>query len=154
MPNFSRKELTIALSEGLDRQIAAMETLRACLEEEHRALQARDPEQLLSVAERKTTCLSEAGRISRLCQENEVHEASQPPVTDSGAIGRKRDQLDTLTRTCRDLNSVNGSLIRRQKTRVEKTLQIMRGEPERPSIYGPSGTTAHRNSARRILASI
>lgn len=150
MPHSRHNELTTGLSDGLDRQIAAMETLRECLEEEHRALQSRDPEQLLSVAERKTACLRDAGRISRLCQELDARDTAQSPV----AVRRRREQLDTLTRMCRDLNNVNGSLIRRQKTRVEKTLQIMRGEPERSNVYGPSGTTAGRNSARRILASI
>jgi flagellar biosynthesis/type III secretory pathway chaperone len=154
MPHSRHNELAITLSDGLDRQIAVMETLRTCLEEEHRALQSRDPEQLLSVAERKTACLSDAGRISRLCQELEVREAAQTPTTSGGAVSRRREQLDTLTRMCHDLNNVNGSLIRRQKTRVEKTLQIMHGEPEHSNVYGPSGVTAGRNSTRRILASI
>jgi flagellar biosynthesis/type III secretory pathway chaperone len=144
----------MTLSDGLDRQIATMETLRTCLEEEHQALQSRDPEQLLSVTERKTACLSDAGKISRLCQELEANEAAQTPTTSGRAISRQRDQLDTLTRMCRDLNIANGSLIRRQKTRVEKTLQIMRGEPEHADVYGPSGVAASRNSTRRILTSI
>ena len=145
------------LSNGLDRQISAMETLRACLEEEHRALQSRDAEQLLSIAARKNACLSDAGKISRLCQELETREAAQMPTASDEADShhsRRREQLDTLTRTCRDLNNVNGSLIRRQKIRVEKTLQIMRGEPERAEVYGPSGATAGHHAARRILVSI
>jgi flagellar biosynthesis/type III secretory pathway chaperone len=154
MPYSNDNELMTALSDGLDRQIAAMETLRACLEEEHRALQIRDPEQLLSVTERKTACLNDAGQISQLCQELEARIAEQMPTASSQAVSRRNEQLDTLMRMCRELNNVNGSLIRRQKMRVDKTLQIMRGEPERTDLYGPSGATTGRNSAHRLLASI
>jgi len=154
MPQSNHNESTTTLSDGLDRQVAAMENLRTCLEEEHRALQLRDPEKLLSVAERKAACLNDAGRISRLCQELEAREAAQTPTASSEGVSRRREQLDTLTRLCRDLNNANRALIRRQKTRVEKTLQIMHGEPERSDVYGPSGTTAGRNSAHRLLISI
>ncbi len=154
MSRSSNNGATISLSDTLDRQIAAMETLRACLEDEHRALQNRDPEYLLSVTERKTACLTDAGRLNRLCQELESHDTIQAQSVSDSAVNQQREQLDTLTRLCRDLNTANGSLIRRQKTRVEKTLQIMRGEPERPDVYGPSGTAAGRSSARRVLTSI
>ncbi len=150
MQHSIHNEPATSLSDELGRQIKAMEDLCACLEDEHQALQSRDPEQLLSVTERKTACLGNAGRISRICQELEAHTA----IVSGDIVSRQRDQLDTLTRLCRDLNNANGSLIRRQKNRVEKTLQIIRGEPERPGIYGPSGNTANQYSARRILASI
>jgi len=154
MPHLNHNEPAINLSNGLDQQIAVMETLRGCLEDEHRALQSRDPEQLLSLAELKTTCLSDAARINRQCNEIEAQVTTSAMINSDPGVNRRREQLDTLTRTCRDLNNINGSLIRRQKTRIEKTLQIMRGEPERSDVYGPSGAAAGRNSARRILASI
>ena len=152
-PSSIRGEPATTLSAGLDQQISCMETLRLCLEDEHRALQSRDPERLLSIAELKATYLSEAGRIHRQCNELEAREVATTSTSSSQHV-RRREQLDTLTRMCRDLNTVNGSLIRRQRNRVEKTLQIMRGEPERAQVYGPSGATAEHNSARRILASI
>ena len=142
------------LSDGLDQQTAAMETLRACLEEEHLALQTRDPEQLLTVAERKKTCLANAAQISLRYQELETMAAANSPATSDQALDQRREQLDTLTRLCRDLNNVNGSLINRQWNRVDKTLQIMCGGTERSSVYDPSGNKPRQNSARRILASI
>ena len=154
MPHFENKEITTALSDGLDKQIAAMESLRACLEDEHRVLQSRDPEELLSVAERKSACLGEARRINRLYQEIETRETTGSRNTTGPEVIRRHEKLDTLTRMCRDLNNANGSLIRRQKTRVEKTLHILRGEPERNDVYGPSGATTHRSPSRRVLASI
>jgi len=147
-------ETVISLSDGLDLQIGAMEALRALLEEEHRALQSRDPEQLLAVTRRKTACIGKAAQINLKRRELEAREAMQTPSARAGAVNRQRERLDTLTRLCRDLNHVNGTLIRRQKIRVEKTLQIMRGEPDQPRLYGPSGNTADGNSTRRILASI
>jgi len=147
-------ENVIALSDGLDRQIGAMEALRALLEEEYRALQSRDPEQLLAVTRRKTDCIGKAAQIGLKCRELEAREATLTSTDRTGAVCRQRERLDTLTRLCRDLNHVNGTLIRRQKIRVEKTLQIMRGEPDQPRLYGPSGNTADGTSTRRILASI
>ncbi len=147
---FSRhSENETALARGLDQQITAMESLRTCLEEEHKALNSRDPEHLLSIAERKQACLSGAAQINRQCLELESHTSAVP----SQAIDKQRDQLDTLTRVCRDLNNVNGTLIKRQKTRVNKALQIMLGEPEQAHLYDPSGNT-RQNPTRRILASI
>lgn len=154
MPHSKNSELTSALADGLDSQIAAMQSLRACLEEEHRVLQTRDPDELLSVADRKSACLGEAGRLNRQYQEIEARQGPTRPDTTNRELGPRRDKLDTLTRLCRDLNNANGSLIRRQKNRVEKTLHILRGEPERTDVYGPSGATMNRTSGRRILASI
>ncbi len=152
MSKSNYNETATALSDGLNQQITVMEALRGCLEDEHRALQSRDPEQLLSVTELKTNYLDAAGRINRRCSELEAQ--TTPAAANDPEIGRRRDQLDTLTRLCRDLNNVNGSLIRKQKHRVEKTLQIMRGEPDRPGVYGPSGTSPDRSATRRVLASI
>jgi len=154
MQHSAHPTLTDSRSAGLDSQIAAMETLRQCLEDEHRALQVRDPEQLLSIAERKSICLNEAARIDRQHRELEAGGATQTPIAADKPCRKQREQLDTLTRVCRDLNVANGSLISRQKTRIEKTLQIMRGEPDRSDVYGPSGATPGRGLARRLLASI
>jgi len=154
MQHSGSDETVISLSDGLDRQIRAMEALRALLEEEYRALQSRDPEQLLAITRRKTTCIGEAAQINLKRRELEVRETAQTSSDRTGAVSRQREQLDTLTRLCRELNHANGALIRRQKIRVEKTLQIMRGEPDQPRLYGPSGNTADGNSTRRILASI
>lgn len=154
MPHSNDNELMKKLSDGLDRQITAMEALRTCLEEEHRALQLRDPEQLLSVTQHKAKCLEDSSQTGQLLQDLEARIARQIPNASSRAISGRKEQLDTLMRTCRELNNVNGSLIRRQKTRVDKTLQIMRGEPEHTDVYGPSGATTGRNTAHRLLASI
>lgn len=145
---------TDARSGELEQQIATLETLRECLEDEHRALQVRDPEQLLSIAGRKAACLTEAGRIHQKRSEPRSGNAMRATITSSDTGKKQRERLDTLTRVCRDLNVANGSLISRQKVRIEKTLQIMRGEPERSHLYGPTGTTTNRNSARRLLTSI
>lgn len=139
------------LVEELDSQIVAMENLRSCLEEENRALQSRDPELLLAVTERKTACLGEADRIARL------HRSAEPADTstrNSRNVARRREQLDTLTRTCRDLNNANGALIRRQRVRVETTLRILRGDPGRTDVYGATGQQSQDTPTRRILASI
>lgn len=136
---------------SLENQITALENLRTCLEEEHRALQSRDPEMLLAVTERKTACLSEANRIAR--QQRETGSAQTSVVVDRDT-NRRREHLDTLTRTCRELNDANGALIRRQRVRVETTLRILRGDPAQSDLYSPTGQQSQNGPARRTLASI
>lgn len=138
-----------ALIEELTRQIDAMKALRTCLDEEHRALQLRDPEQLIVAIERKNDCIGEAKRIEEACRELDPADSIR-----HRAIRKKRDQLDTLARTCRDLNEANGSLIRRQRTRVQATLQILRGNPEQSSVYGPSGETDNAGATRTLRGSV
>lgn len=137
-----------ALIEELARQIDAMKALRTCLDEEHRALQLRDPEQLLTVIERKNDCITEANRIEEVCRELDPADTIR-----DRAIRKKRDQVDTLARTCRDLNEANGSLIRRQRMRVETTLQILRGDPDQSGVYGPSGASDSTGTSKKLLAS-
>ena len=137
------------LADGLDQQIDAMKSVRACLEAEHRALHERDPEQLLAAVERKQVCMSAVERIDRRCRDlGEIGD-------DEGVDGdRKREQLEVLARVCRELNDANGQLIRRQQARVETTLHILRGGAEPPAVYGPSGGHNHGGTARKILASV
>jgi flagellar biosynthesis/type III secretory pathway chaperone len=137
------------LAEGLDRQIDAMNSLRVCLEEEHRALQLRDPQQLLAAIERKTDCIVAAERIERQCRGMAGAGTDRDPRYE-----KKREELDTLTRTCRELNEANGALIRRQRQRVDATLRILRGAPEESAIYGPSGDDARRGVVKQLLASV
>lgn len=137
----------------LGRQIATMEALRDILKEEHRALQLRDPETLLSIAERKAACLEEAERAKQQLEELELPAAEKAATAGDPSINLQREELDTLTRLCQELNTVNGKLIGRQKTRIETSLRILRGEPESPDVYGPSGTRADQNRSR-LLASI
>ncbi len=142
---------TDRLTGGLENQITALENLHTCLEDEHRALQSRDPEMLLAVTERKMACLGEANRIAR--QQRETESAETSIVIDRD-IDRRREHLDTLTRTCRELNDANGALIRRQRVRVETTLRILRGDPAQTDVYSPTGQQSQNGPARRILASI
>ena len=138
---------------ALDRQISTMAALRDILEEEHQALQLRDPDTLLSISERKTACLKEAERVQQQLQALELPTAQETANPDNQSLNQQREELDTLTRLCQELNTVNGKLIGRQKTRIETSLRILRGEPESPEVYGPSGTRAGKINSR-LLASI
>ena len=138
-----------SLIAGLDRQIDALEQLRACLEEENLALQARDPEQILSIAERKAAVITQASRFTQ------ERSAPATPAT-SAEIQSRHERLEVLARTCKDLNDINGAMIRRQKDRTEATLRIFRGDSTEPAggVYGPGGETGRSTKTRRTLASI
>ncbi|MDH3977205.1 MAG: flagellar protein FlgN [Gammaproteobacteria bacterium] len=149
MTNSPKSQPSAAIADSLEQQATAMEELRACLEEEYRALQMRDPEQILTITEQKHACISEATRTEQRCRELGVDDCNER------AIVKKRSNIDTLIRTCRDLNDANGALIRKQKSRVEGTLRILRGEPEETAnTYGPRGTNAAATLSRKFLASV
>lgn len=140
----------IEIDAAIDRQIDAMNELRDCLEAEHRALQIRDAEVLVSASEQKDASLIKAAKLGKTLAS--LLDAETDDISPASRAGR--EQLDTLTRTCRDLNDANGSLIRRQKMRVETTLHILRGTQEQPAGYDPSGKTTRTGSSRILLGSV
>ncbi len=40
---------------------------------------------------------------------------------------------------CREANAANGSFVRIRRGHIEKSLQILRGCPDSPGLYGPNG---------------
>ncbi len=133
-------------SRALNDQISAMQRLLNCLEDEYQALQTRDVKGLESITEQKNACL-----VTAAARTKQLDLGSHRNVNGSAEIRAQREELDTLTKTCRDLNDANGALIRRQKMRIDSTLNILRGTENQASSYGPSGESTQANPSRTLL---
>ena len=136
-------------SDLLDQQINAMETVLACLETERAALEKRDVELLLEIAEKKTASLVAAEQIDRQRRSAD----STAPAGDPDHLGREQ-RLKALTETCREINDTNGRMIRAQSRRVDDTLRLLRGDRGPSVIYEPDGSQSNRTSARKLLTSV
>ncbi|CAG0938465.1 Flagella synthesis protein FlgN [Gammaproteobacteria bacterium] len=147
------------LARLLDQQIDAMQAVLSSLEEERRALAARDGDALLKAVGSKAESIAAAGEIDqrrqalleRLGIGDRPGRASRGFGADAG-IGQRWQQVLALTRQCRALNDANGQLIRGQHRRIDGTLRLLRGEPSATPEYGPGGE-ARATTSRRALAS-
>ena len=129
----------------LDEQIEAMRAVRDSLEDERRALLARDGDALLGAVNVKAARLAAADAIAR------GNRMGRGFSGDAG-IGQRWQQVVALTEECRALNEANGQMIRGQRRRVGGALRILRGETAAPAEYGPAGESRMR-IGQRLLGS-
>lgn len=147
------------LARLLDQQIDAMQAVLSSLEDERRALAARDGDALLKAVGAKAESIAAAGEIDerrqvlleRLGISDRPGRGSRGFGNDAG-IGQRWQQVLALTRQCRALNDANGQLIRGQRRRVDSTLRLLRGEPAATAEYGPGGEARARNPQRSLAS--
>lgn len=145
------------LARLLDQQIDAMQAVLSSLEEERRALAARDGDALLKAVGSKAESIAAAGEIDqrrqalleRLGIGDRPGRASRGFGADAG-IGQRWQQVLALTRQCRALNDANGQLIRGQQRRIDGTLRILRGGLSTATEYDPRGSERASGSPRLL----
>ena len=133
----------------LDEQIEAMQAVRESLEDERRALVARDGDAILGAVNVKAARLAAADAIGRRAARGNRMGRS---FSGDAGIGQRWQQVVALTEQCRALNEANGQMIRGQRRRVDGALRILRGDTAAPAEYGPAGQSRMR-IGRRLLGS-
>ena len=142
------------LSELLDRQLGALQTVLDVLGRERDALSARDMEALERISAEKQECLAQAATYEQHRRELAPDPATMEHFAEDPVIAERWAQLLDLTRVCRDQNEENGRIIRLQQRRVEKTLTLLRGSGGQPDLYGPDGGNRTRTQTRTPLTSV
>jgi flagella synthesis protein FlgN len=133
------------------------------LKEERAALEGRDPDALLAIAQRKS---AEVMRLGRLGEARNQALRAHTGATDlagieawcrklDGATGRTvltlwQELLDAA-RAARTLNEENGALITVRLKHNQQALAILRGAaPSLPPFYGPDGQPCGASSGRPL----
>ncbi|MCL4722130.1 MAG: flagellar export chaperone FlgN [Gammaproteobacteria bacterium] len=128
---------------------AAIGTVLECLQHEAEALVQRDAAALLSIAGQKADAVSRAAGLAQTRRAL----LRDHPAADTAGSRELLSALEALTARCRELNDMNGLLIRAQRRRVEGTLNLLRGGQAAPDSYGRDGETRLQHRARVTLAS-
>ncbi len=142
------------LTELLDQQLAALESVLNVLAREQTALEARDVAALESLTAEKQEHLAAAAGLEQQRRELAPSPAAMETLAESPAIAERWARLLELTRACRDHNEANGRIIRRQQRRVESTLTLMRGQGEQTDVYGPDGADPAVRTWRLPMTSV
>lgn len=114
------------------------DALEVALLEEQRALQERDPEPLIEVAERKRALLLEL-------QDGALALADLPQ-----ADAELRERLEKSFDRCRQLNQVNGGVVAASRGATEKALAVLRGDTRATALYDSHGDTRAAGSTRPL----
>ena len=133
----------------IDALIAALGAMVQTLEEEHQALNKADATALADIAGRKAT---EVEKISRLYdvfkvelglntqESTETFTAALDNIrTATPQLTERLDQLVALTRSCRQSNQDNGTLVNLGLHNCQANLNLMQhlSRPAQPGTYGP-----------------
>jgi len=137
----------------LDRQIKAMEDVFSCLQAEREALESRDVDELMAIAERKNSTLLAADQVDQ--QRRGLTGSSQIAGQESQdpEIRERNRKIRQLAESCREINDANGSMIRWQSRRVDNTLRLLRGGRGEAVVYGPKGMPGQKTNAQTLLTS-
>lgn len=142
------------LTELLDQQVAALESVLDVLGREQAALESRDPAALEQLTAEKQEKLAAAAAFEQQRRELAPTPAAMETLAESPAIAERWARLLDLTRSCRDHNDANGRIIRRQQQRVESTLTLLRGQGNRGQVYGPDGGDSSGRASRQPITSV
>jgi len=125
-------------SRSLLRCAEIFDGLEAALLEEQRALQERQPEPLIEVAERKRALLLEL-------------QAGAPALADlPQADPALRERLEKSFARCRQLNQVNGGVVAASRGATEKALAALRGDNHGTALYDSHGDTRAAGGTRPL----
>lgn len=101
------------LTEPLDQQVAALESVLDVLAREQSALEARDVALLERLTAEKQERLANAAGLEQQRRELAPSPSAMETLAESPAIAQRWARLLDLTRACRDHNEANGRIIRR-----------------------------------------
>lgn len=146
-------EIRLRFRRLVETETACAERLLEVLEQEHRALLARDTAALERAGEDKVPLLRELEQ--RLAAHEGFLKALRLPPGKAGnlallerltAPGEERklwQRLQEVAALCRDHNERNGAILAASRARVRRSLEILRGPPEATRTYGKGGETRH-----------
>jgi len=154
-----------ALTQHLQQDIQACETLLQLLEQERTALSERDLESMEAIIEKKATCLSllEQSAKNRTAwsqqfvtsdaqDQQAVSEAWQTLLqqTNQQQLVDQWQQLKTLQSACKKANEVNGKILARNQKTFGRLLEIVRGQTASPSLYSTAGKATSSHISHKI----
>ena len=141
----------------LMQEIDCAQRLMALLDEERQALGGRDAQALEQVTEAKRALLAETEQ--RVAAHEGFLSARRLPAGRAGTerflSGLPKDaaerslwqRLQELAAACREANEVNGRVVALSRIRVQRTLELLHGQPDAGKTYGKAGQS--QSSARR-----
>lgn len=144
----------------LKQDIQDLDTLQQILSAEKTALKSRDSDKIQHITQNK----------SSLVQQIETRAKQKAKLLASSGLGVKPGKVtETLEsfgdreltelwkqsvqelKTCKDKNAVNGSVISHTLQRTAKLMSIIRGQGNKPDLYGQKGKTSSMSGGRHIL---
>lgn len=141
-----------------DQQTRVLE-LRGVLAREASALRDDQTERLPGIASEKDRLLAELEeveieRVRLLCNVNapDAMEDALARADADGVVARRWQLLLDAVEECARMNLANGHLIAARQDLVTRTLNVLRGEPERPPVYAANGRSG-QGGAGRLLGS-
>lgn len=149
----------------LTEQMQAGEALLGSLAAEAAALGARDAAALAGASDSKTRALSELETLELRRRELAMRIGAGPGPAEMDAwitafaagspqqaqgLGARWRALTDLLRRCRGANQANGLVVASLQRRVQQAMSVLRGTDSEPAVYGRTGTTLPRASARAL----
>lgn len=143
MDSLIRSELLNALSD----ELLAVKDFVALLQQEQRLLTENDTEQLLILAEQKSTRaikLNELGENRRNLLRQQLPDLSRESIrqwlTSNSPDGLALwQEVLTLAAQSQEINNINGELIQMRLRHIQQTLTALGGAVRQASLYGPDG---------------
>ncbi len=123
-----------------------MDKLLSLLEDERDALSTENIETIDECGRNKADCVVQLeafdNRRAQLCDDLKLDNAEINNFLNNQHTVSVPNQWETFLvklEKCREANAVNGSFVRIRRGHIEKALQILRGSPVSPALYGPNG---------------
>ena len=127
------------LTELLDRQLAALESVLEVLDRERSGLEHRDTAALESIAAEKQERLAAAAAFEQQRRELAPSPAAMESLAESPHFASRWARLLDLTRACRDHSEANGQIVRRGQHCMESTMSLRRGRSAKARVCGADG---------------
>lgn len=146
----------------LSEEAVELRLFEELLEQEHRAIIAKDMEKIDATARSRQDRTGSLARIEAqrrlLCRMHGLS-ADRPGLEtlmgwcdpEGSLVPTLRDCIERAVR-CRDLNDRNGTLVSALLKHVERRLAVLRGESDIGVTYGPRPSVA-ASQGRRVLGS-
>lgn len=151
----------IGPAESLGEEIGAGNALLQLLKQEQEHLVNADIEGLTRVTEEKNKAVA---RMSELAQRRyrilvaagfAANEAGMQTWLKSPAAaptaGKAWNDLLGLAQQAKELNRTNGLLIGQHMARNQTALNVLQGNQQGSTMYGPDGQSASKSSSRRLV---
>lgn len=148
-------------AESLGEELNAGNTLLQLLKQEQEHLINADLEALTKVTEEKAKVVA---RMTELAQRRHRalgaggFDASESGMQEwlnsraaSPAIGKFWKELLDLAQQAKELNRTNGLLIGQHMARNQSALNVLQGNPQGGTMYGPNGQSTTQPSSRRLV---
>jgi len=151
--------LCTKLKQLLEKDLQDLSLLTSTLTDESLALKQRDAEAISSCSKTKAQLIKQIEDRAR---------AKVKLITASGApikAGNVQDGITSLgdleltnlwqsslkaLQECKDLNTINGLVIERSRTRNQKIMDMVRGKHQKPKLYGNKGGEQSYAGSNRI----